>query len=109
MFQFQYQERNTRLSCRVFFTQTASSASAFELNTLWNNRLCRKGEYEKKSTSTGRCFHDSHFGALGFSKPSTDFSHFVTVEKIPDTPKVIEIIKTVERAYDIEAQALYTI
>jgi hypothetical protein len=49
------------------------------------------------------------FGILGFSKPSTEFSHFVTVEKIPDTPKVIEIIKTVERAYDIEAQALYTI
>jgi hypothetical protein len=49
------------------------------------------------------------FGALGFSKPSTEFSHFVTVEKIPDTPKVKEIIKTVERAYDIEAEALYTI
>jgi len=49
------------------------------------------------------------FGILGFSKPSTEFSHFVTVEKISDTPKVKEIIKTVERAYDIEAEALYPI
>jgi len=33
----------------------------------------------------------------------------VTVERISDTPKVKEIIKTVERAYDIEAEALYPI
>ena len=46
-------------------------------------------------------------GVLGFSKPSTDFSHFVTAEKIPDTPETEEVIKAVERSYDIEAEAAY--
>jgi hypothetical protein len=48
------------------------------------------------------------FSILGFSKPSTEFSHFVTVEKISDTPETKEVIKTVERSYDIEAEAGYT-
>lgn len=48
------------------------------------------------------------FGILGFSKPLTEFSHFVTAEKTPDTPETKEVIKAVERSYDIEAEAGYT-
>jgi hypothetical protein len=48
------------------------------------------------------------FGILGFSKPSTEFSHFVTVEKISDTPETKEVIQAVERSYDTEAEAAYT-
>ena len=47
-------------------------------------------------------------GIVGFSKPSTGFSQFVTAEKIPDTPETKEVIKAVERAYDIEAEGAYT-
>ena len=47
-------------------------------------------------------------GILGFSKPSTDFSQFITAEKIPDTPEAKEVMKTIEKAYDIEAEAAHT-
>ena len=47
-------------------------------------------------------------GILGFSNPSTDFSHSMMAEKIPDTPDTKEVIQAVERSYDIEAEAGYT-
>jgi len=48
------------------------------------------------------------FGLLGFSKPSINFGQPITSEKMPDTPETKEVIKTVERSYDNEAEAGYT-
>ena len=47
-------------------------------------------------------------GIVGFSKPSTDFSHSMMAEKMPDTPETKEVIKAVERSYDTESEAAYT-
>src|SRR5262245_59338385 len=47
------------------------------------------------------------FGLLGFSEPSTNFSHSMTAEKISDTPETKEVIEAIERSYDIEAEAAY--
>ena len=46
---------------------------------------------------------------IGFSKPSTYFSRSKTADKIPNTPEAKEVIKAVERSYDIEAEAAYTL
>jgi hypothetical protein len=41
------------------------------------------------------------FGILGFSKPSTEFSHFMSTEKIPNTPEAKQIMATMNRAYQV--------
>jgi hypothetical protein len=48
------------------------------------------------------------FGLLGFSKPSINFGHPITSEKMRDTPETKEVIQAVERSYDTEAEAAYT-
>ena len=48
-------------------------------------------------------------GPLGFSATSLIIKRSQLTYNIPDTPEAKEIIKTVERAYDIEAEALYTV
>lgn len=45
---------------------------------------------------------------LGFASISFTSKQPPSTYHIPDTPEAKEVIKTVERAYDIEAEALYT-
>ena len=48
------------------------------------------------------------FGALGFSIRSPRIRQSELIHNIPDTPEAKEIMKTIERAYDIQAEAAYT-
>jgi hypothetical protein len=47
-------------------------------------------------------------GALGFSIRSPMIRRSESRHNIPDTPETKEIMKTIERAYDIKAEAAYT-
>jgi len=41
------------------------------------------------------------FGIVGFSKPSTEFSHFMPTEKIPNTSDAKQIMAVINRAYQV--------
>ena len=41
------------------------------------------------------------FGILGFSKPSTDITHFMTADKIPNTSDAKQIMAVINRAYQV--------
>ena len=47
-------------------------------------------------------------GALGFSIRSPRIKQSELRHNVPDTPEAKEIMKTIERAYDIKAEAAYT-
>ena len=49
------------------------------------------------------------FGILGFSKASADRGQSEATNGIPNTAKAKEVMKTIERAYDIQVEAAYTL
>jgi hypothetical protein len=48
------------------------------------------------------------FGALGFADPALPVDQPAIIDGIADTPESKEIMKVIEKAYDIEAEAAYT-
>ena len=48
------------------------------------------------------------FSALGFSTTSLSIKRSQLTYYIPDTPEAKEVMQTIERAYDIEVEAVYT-